>query len=709
MKFSYLWLKDIIGFKETPEKLGEFLTLRAFEIESIEKVGNDYSLDIKITANRLTDAGGHMGVAREIAAITNTPFREQKISDIMEHESLEIPSLASDENKFSPADSLGIIKTPAVVKKFPIDIDIIPSELCSRYSAQLIAMPKTMLSPRWLQDRLITCGLRSIDAVVDVTNYIMLETGHPLHAFDAEKISGNQMLVRESKRGEKVTTLDGVQRMLPDGVIIIQDRDRIIDCAGIMGGENSAMSAETKTILLQAAVFDPVRIYRASRALGLTSAASKLYGAGVDYSSSLLVLERAAELLEEIAHAKRLGSAYDWYPEKAIPAKILFRPDYADSIIGHASGMVFYQRVFARLGFLFKKQGNNLIVEVPPRRRDIEIEEDLIEEAVRLFGYEHIEARFPEMSLVPGPKNDEVCWQDEASDHLAAAGFTESERYEFTGEEELAQFLYEGPKPVELANPMSADQRFLIPRLLIKYVTSVKENLTSANTVKLFGFGKSFLSTQQGMEERKDLIIALSRKQADGEDEFYELKGTVDSLLEALGIEDYAYREGVEADKRREFAIFHPYRLAEIIADGKVLGMIGEIHPAICENIKAKARIVAAEIYFDQLWKRADGEQQYRPVGKYPAIKRDIALIVPLNTKTQDVVNIIEVVGGELLIDTELFDYFQDEAMQKAQTKSLAFHLIFESPERTLKDEEVDELVTAITRVLEENNWEVRK
>ncbi|MDP3778733.1 MAG: phenylalanine--tRNA ligase subunit beta [bacterium] len=679
MKFSYLWLKDIVGFKETPEKLGELLTLRSFEIESIEKVGNDYTLDIKITANRLTDAGGHMGLAREIAAVTNTPFREQNV------------------------------KAPSVVKKFPIDIDIIPSELCSRYSAQLIAIPKTMQSPRWLQDRLITCGLRPINVVVDVTNYVMLETGHPLHAFDADKIIGNQMLVRESKKDEKVTTLDGVERLLPDGVIIIQDRDRIIDCAGIMGAENSAMSAETEKILLQAAVFDPVRMYRASRLLGLASAASKLYAAGVDYSSSLLVLERATELLEEIFHAKRLGGAYDWYPEKAKSSKILFCPDYADSIIGHVNGMVFYQRVFARLGFIFKKQGDNLIVEVPPRRRDIQIEEDLIEEAARLFGYENIEARFPDISLSPGPQNDEIFWRDAILDHLAFAGFTESECYEFTGGQELAQFAYEGLKPVELANPISADQRFLAPRILIKYISSVKENLVSHSAVKLFGFGKSFISSSQGMEERKDLIIALSRKGTKGEDEFYELKGAVDSMLETLGIEEWSYRETKEADKRREFAIFHPYRAAEIIADGNVIGMIGEIHPVICENIKAKARIAAAEIYFDPLWKLACSEQQYRPVGKYPAVRRDIALVVPFNTKTQDIVNVMEIAGGQLLIDTDLFDYFQDDMMQEAENKSLAFHLVFESPERTLKDEEVERLVTSIIQALEENNWEVRK
>ena len=287
MKFSYLWLKDIVGFKETPQKLAEVLTLRSFESESIEKIGKDYALDMKITANRLADAAGHLGLAREIAAITSARFEAPRIT---------------------------LLPT---TKKFGIDLDIIPSDLCSRYAAVLLEIPKSVQSPRWLQERLITCGLRPIDSVVDVTNYVMLETGHPLHAFDAEKIAGKQMLVRESKRADVVTTLDGVKRVLPEGEIIIQDRDRIIDCAGIMGGENSAVSTETKTIVLQAAVFDPTHIYRASTSLGLATAASKLYAAGVDRSASMEALERAASLLEEIAGARRMGSAFDWYPEKA--------------------------------------------------------------------------------------------------------------------------------------------------------------------------------------------------------------------------------------------------------------------------------------------------------------------------------------------------------------------------------------------------------
>jgi len=706
MKFSYVWLKEIVGFKETPTQLAELLTLRSFEMESVEKVGNDYVLDVKITANRLTDAGGHLGLAREIAAITNVPFQEPKI------------------------------KIPSVTKKFTIDIDVLPSELCSRYAAQLIEISKSASSPRWLQERLIICGLRPIDAVVDVTNYVMLETGHPLHAFDAEKIIGHQMVIRESKRGEEITTLDGAKRALGEGTIIIQDRERIIDCAGIMGGENSAITQDTKIILLQAAVFDPVRIYRASRSLGLVSAASKLYAAGVDFSGSLQVLERATELLEEIAHARRMGDAYDWYPEKAVSVKILFRPDYADSIIGHANGSAFYQRVFLRLGFLFKKQGNDMLVEVPSRRRDIQIEEDLIEEASRLLGYENIIPRFPEVSLVPGKRNDELFWQEIMRDDLVTAGFTEAEVYEFTSGEELSGFFLSGSQSVELQNPMNADQCYLVPRLLIKYVACVKENLKYADTVKIFGVGKSFILNEKTIHERKDLVIASAGKGAKGEDKFYELKGVIDNLLESLGIEEYGYsdkvptavhtregttavhtREGTTAVHTREgtkgrgsvTAMFHPYRVAEIIADGKTIGMIGEIHPEILDQMKSKARIVVAELFVDPLAKLADSEQEYRPVGKYPAVRRDLAIVVPFNIKTEDIMNVMEVTGGEFLIDTDLFDYFQDEDMRDTQTKSLAFHLIFESPERTLIDGEVDALLNSIIHGLEEKGWEVRK
>ena len=256
---------------------------------------------------------------------------------------------------------------------------------------------------------------------------------------------------------------------------------------------------------------------------------------------------------------------------------------------------------------------------------------------------------------------------------------------------------------------MNADQHYLVPRLLMKYVTCAKENLKFVDSVTIFGVGKSFIANEKIIHERKDLILALTRKGAKGEDEFYELKGVIDNLLESLGIKEGGYNEKIAGTHDFHTAMFHPYRVAEITADGKKIGMIGEIHPEIIDQIKSKARIVVAELFVDPLWKLADSEQQYRPVGTYPAIRRDLAIVVPFNTKTEDITNVMEIVGGDLLIDTDLFDYFQDEKMRTSQIKSLAFHLVFESPKRTLTDEEIKHAMQKIITALEGNNWEVKK
>ena len=653
--------------------------MRSFEVESVEKVGNDYALDVKVTANRLTDAAGHFGLAREIAAITNVPYKERKIT------------------------------SPDTAKNFSICIRIVPTELCLRYAGRMLDIPKNGASPRWLQDRLIVCGLRPINAIVDVTNYVMRETGHPLHAFDANAIIGKEILVRASKKGEEIITLDGTKRLLPEGAIVIQDRERIIDLAGIMGGQNSGISEGSTSILLQAAVFNSARVYSTSQSLGLSSAASKLYAAGMDPSASFDVLERATELLEKIAAAQRIGPAYDWYPQRAISPSILFHPDYADSIIGEANGFAFYQRTFTRLGFDVEKRAGDMIVEVPPRRQDIRIEEDLIEEAARLLGYEHITPRFPQVALTPGRRNDEVYWQEEIRDRLVGAGFSEAEVYEFTGNQELEQFSLAEGGACALEHPMSAEQSYLVPRLLIKFISLVKKNFKNRDTVKLFGIGKSFLKTEGGVDEKKDLIVAFGRKGEKGEDEFYQLKGVIDYLLESIGIEDYSYNEPKGGTSDNTGAIFHPHRRAEIKVGSQTIGVFGEIHPAVLERIKSKARIVAAELYFDRVWRCAHSEQEYRPVGKYPAVRRDIAVVIPSHVKTESVLNVIETAGKELLVDTDLFDYFQDNKMREAEEKSIAFHLVFESPERTLKDKEIDEAMKRITEALEDKEWEVRK
>ncbi|MBI2640448.1 MAG: phenylalanine--tRNA ligase subunit beta [Candidatus Sungbacteria bacterium] len=685
MKFSYNWLKKLINLKESPQKLAEILNIRSFEVETVEKVERDFALDAKIPANRLSDAGHHWGMAKEIAAI----LQKSSKSELQNPEQLSESKARAHQN---------------------LKIKISKTELCPRYTAQILEIKKIGSSPKWMRERLTTCGLRPIDAVVDITNYVMLETGQPLHAFDLDKIPGGKLIIRESGRGEELTTLDGTKHVLPKGAIVIEDANRIVDLAGIMGGENSAVSKNTKKILLQAATFDPVRIYKTSRALNFFSAASKLYAAGLDPNRTLTGLARAMELLEKYG-GKRMGPLIDIYPEKVAPAHILFRPAYANSVIGQELAPIFYKTVFERLGLGVEKDGENFVVEIPTIRRDLQIEEDLVEEAARMFGYEKITARLPEVAIHPARRNDEVWWEERIKDFLAGAGFTESWLYEFTGDEELKKFSMDASRTISLENPMNPETKYLIPRILIKYVASAAENSRYFDSVKIFGIGKSFQGPK--INEHKDLVIVLAQKNTSGEEEFYRLKGAVDELLEKMGISDHWYddapsRKSQNANRKSQ-TLFHPYRFAEIKIGDEKIGNIGEVHPVIIENIKAKARIVAAEIDFGKLWRAATTESEYRPVGKYPAIIRDLAVVVPADTRVEHVLDIIENTGGKLLADTDLFDYFQDEDMRDAEEKSLAFHLIFQSPDRTLKDEEINKLVEKITKALEQKGWELRK
>lgn len=674
----------MVDFKESPARLAELLNLRSFEVGGAEKVGRDWMLDVKIPTNRISDAGNHWGLAREIAAILG----KNPKSEIRSHK-----ETLNDRPQ-----------------RQPVQIKITKAGLCPRYTAQVLEVKNIGQSPKWMQERLKTCGSRPIDAVVDITNYVMLETGQPLHAFDLEKIHGGKMTIRESQRGEDLVTLDGVKHILPQGAVVIEDRDRLIDLAGIMGGENSAVSRGTKKILLQAATFDPVRIYRASRATNFSSSASKLYAAGLDPNQAHVGLERAAGLLDKIIRARRIEPAIDLYPKKTEPAHLLFRPKYANAVIGQELAPIFYKTVFERLGLGVEKHGNDFLVELPTVRRDLQIEEDLIEEAARMSGYEKLASHLPEIVISPTDRNDEVWWEERVRDFLVGAGFTESQLYEFTGDEELGRLAISAQEAIPLENPMNPETKYLSPRALTKYIASAAENLRNLDTVKIFGIGKSFKKIKSGLDEHKDLIIIFAEKGTAGKEEFYQLKGAVDELLEKMGISDHWYDNAI--DKRQttnDQRLFHPYRNAEVKIGNEKIGNIGEIHPAVLKNIKSKARIVAAEIDFEKLWRLSTAEAEYRPVGKYPAIVRDLAVVVPSNTKTEAILNIIESVGGRLLTDTDLFDYFQDEQMRDEEEKSLAFHLIFQSPDRTLRDEEVNKLVYKITEALEQKGWEVRK
>lgn len=688
------------------------MTLHSFEVESVIPFGGDYVLDIAVQkSDRASDASGHWGMAKEISAVGQRRLK----------------------NEIGQAKKYGT----GLIRQF-LDVRVEKSEDCPRYSALLIDGVRVKESPGWLKERLSSCGLQPINNLVDAANFVMLETGQPLHVFDFDKIanphkfptnrtntreisgqirehSRGQIIIRRAKKGEKILGLDEKTYELTPEVLVIADSERPLAIAGIKGGADSGVSKETKTIVLEAANFHPGLIRRGSKILNLKTDASARFERNLDPNLTDVSIRRLADVIQKIAGGKVKG-LLDIYPHKIAPVEIVFNINYANNLIGVDLPSGFYKDAFGRL-FMKAEEINKseLRVEVPTVRRDIIIPEDLVEEAGRFYGYEKIVPRLPASSHFPAAPNDEIFWEDKICDVIASAGFNESYVYEFAGEEELAKFEEPAAKYRELENPISSETKYMAARPLIKYLKQAADNLRNFDAVNLFGIAKAFVKNG---EERKHLIIVSAEKGSAGETEFYQLKGLVDELLESLGIAEGWYDDEIESGinpsislgaGNQELRIFHPYRVAEIKIAGEKIGNIGEIHPAILQNIKAKTRIAAAEIDFEKLWQAAEKENEYRPISKYPAIIRDIAVLAPQNLKTEAVLNVIENTAGGLLLDTDLFDYFQDEEMEKSGRKNLAFHLKFESPERTLKDEEVDKIMEKIVSALEEKGWIVRK
>ncbi|MBI2637477.1 MAG: hypothetical protein HYW88_01125, partial [Candidatus Sungbacteria bacterium] len=338
------------------------------------------------------------------------------------------------------------------------------------------------------------------------------------------------------------------------------------------------------------------------------------------------------------------------------------------------------------------------------------------EEAARLFGYEKIRPILPESVHVPAIEDEELYWEGRAKEALRSLGYTESFVYEFAGDTELHLFDESLKGVLELENPVSPETKYLLPRPVLKYILQASDNIrnTNADIVRLFGVAKSFhvngKKPEDPANERKTISVVLAEKGDSRGESFYELKGDVDNMLESFGISDHWYDDTLDSEDAKEATkLHHPFRRAEIKIGGERIGYIGEVHPMYCERIKSKARIVVAEIDSAVLSRCAESETEFSPIPKFPAIIRDIAVIVPEDVKTESVLNVIEEHGGENLIDTDLFDYFQDGKLEKNREKNLAFHLIFQSAAKTLTDGEVDTSISKIVKALEGKSWAVRK
>lgn len=681
MQFSYNWLQSFFNKKlPAPDKLAEILTLRAFEVEGIEKKKSDYLLDIDILPNRAHDCFGYYGVAQEISAILNYKIKIEK------------PKPQKSKST-----------------KNNLTVSIEDEKLCKRYLGVVMDGIRVGQSPKWLKDRLLSIGQKPINNIVDATNYIMLVFGQPLHAFDADKVSGG-ITVRMASDGEKITTLDNQKIGLDKNVLLISDDDGPLAVAGIKGGKKAEITKKTKKIILESANFQAINIRNTAKRIGIITDSSQRFAANLDPNLASEAMLHIISLIKEIAGGELEGKMVDVYPKKIQPISILFRLKKASSVLGVDIPQKKILDIFKSINCLVKKNKNGFIVTPPTKRLDLTIEEDLIEEVGRIYGYSNID-REPLLASLSLPEdNQAVYYRTKTQNILSGLGFFEVYNYSFVGDKELELLSVKNKKDVyRLLNPTKPEFQFMRPALSPSLISSIKHNLKYEKALRLFEIDKVYYKNRE--REHLACALAFDSTKISNKDIFLELKGFVSSLLESLGVSDLWFDDVPSSPKDYgiQAALLHPFQRAEVKVGNTTLGVIGSIHPEVLGEYKLKGGVALCELDFENMLDVVSGENEYRPISKYPALVRDLALLVPKLTRTVDVLNIIEITGGKILVDTDLFDVYEGGELPEDK-KNFAFHLIFQSDVKTLQDEEVDDIMERIIKALEKNlEWEVRK
>jgi len=666
--FGMLCSAKELGFSEDAEGLllldaalvvGEPLA-KALELD-------DVVLELNVTPDR-ADALSHLGVARDIAALLSLPLRFPE---------------APHEKKVSASHPSGF------------EIDIRAKERCFRYAACMVEGLTVAPSPLWMQRRLEACGIRSINNLVDVTNYILLEYGHPLHAFDADKLLAKRMGVRLAHEGEVLTTLDEKRRVLCCEDLLICDGERPLALAGVMGGQDSEVTQETKRVLLECAVFSPAHIRRTAKRHGLQTESSYRFERGVDISQVHTALKRAAKLLAQLGGGEVAGDIFEAYPEKK-PLRVLpWRASTFFEVAGHEVEEVEAERILSALGFKKQSEGNH---EVPASRNDVLYEEDLVAEVARIVGYAQIPSAPPRM-LRPAQLPEAFFWERQIRQLLCGMGLSEVVNYSFADPSHV-KLLGQQETPVVLQNPMSAEMSVLRTSLfpgLLQNIGRAKRH--QAESAALFEVGRSYFPRAVGAKnnmppalERHELAGALwglrtgkrTWTAAAESHDFFDAKGIVESLLEALKV------EGVRFEVL-EVACFHPRASASVWAGDIPLGSLGEIHPRVAKHMGVPSNVFLFQLELEKLMRCASKQPRKCAFGEHPSLLRDLAVLLPRACSYQTVLELIYKTGAPLLEEVQLFDVYFGKPIPETQ-KSFAFALRYCSPNRTLTDAEVNQV-----------------
>jgi phenylalanyl-tRNA synthetase beta chain len=675
MKFTFNWLKEFVTFRTSPQKLAEMLTMAGLEVESLSSLHEpetdreDWLFEVGVTPNR-GDCLGLAGIAREVSALTGGQLKPARVS------------------------AHG--KDPSLAKR--VSIKIANRRLCRRYSARIVDEVRLGASPAWMRFRLEACGIRSLNNVVDITNYVMLETGQPLHAFDLDRLPTRKIVVRPAQETRRFTTLDGVERELTAEDLLICDGDALIALAGLMGGTNSEVTAGTRSILLESANFDPLSIRRTAKRLGLYSEASHRFERGVDPEGTLVALDRAVYLLSELANGVASPGVADRYPGRPRAATLSLREKRVEGILGVQVDAKQAERLLQSLGLKTHQASRGRIkVVVPARRADLTREADLIEELARLYGYERIPSHLLRLQSSGGRKDDRLAQERRVRSFLAGEGLVEVINLPFTTSELNGAFsgLWEGKSsPVAVLNPLAkenAEMRFsLIPGL----IENLRVNLArQAESFWAYHLGKVFrLASNETVEERQCLSgilygprarqgLRAGREFSPG---FLVGKGLAEGILELLGISD------VPTWSRDGLSVLHPGRAASLRVNEKKLGYLGQVHPDVSDRLGLPPFLLF-ELDFDGLLQYAPRRITARALPRFPSVERDFAIVIDRMFSAQQIIDWIKNRAEALIQDVEVFDEYLGSPIPEGK-KSLAYKISYRADDRTLTDTEVNTL-----------------
>ena len=646
----------------SPEKLSDRLMMRSFEFEEMKKEGKETQLEFAILPNRAHDMLSYIGMAREICAVEGRKFK---------HEIAAVATLPRNDK---------------------IRVEIKDKKLCRRYIGAVLENIKVAPSPKWIQERLLVSGVKPINNIVDITNYVMLETGQSLHAFDAKKTTGN-IIVRKAKKGEKIKLLDEKEYELGESDLVIADSEKALALAGVMGGAESSVASKTTSIILESANFNSTNIRKTRTRHNIITESSYRFERDIDPNLAEIGAARAIELLQKYGGSNAKLVAYtDIYPKKLKPWQIKLNSDYVNSLLGEKVPVSRIKNILENLGLGVKISKNILNCEIPTIRIDLKTQEDLTEEIGRIYGYENITAKAPCVELQMPMRNEKRILEDKLRDILIGSGFSEAMNYSFYSQSDIEKCGLDIKDHFEVANPMNPDQQYMRTSLIPGILKNVELNLKNFEKFSIFEIGRKYRDEKKNIPVEKTVLAGAFVDSAKKETTFFDLKGKIEALFINLGLKNCEFRS---ANPEK---IWHPTRTSSIVLDKKEIGKIGEVDPKVLASYGIRQRISIFGIDVDKLMEIGSISKEYRSISKFPSVKRDISMFVDEKTKYSDIESKIYHTGGKLVLGVELFDIFEKEG-----EKSMALRFEIGSREKTLTSAEIDSVMKNIIAKLEKD------